>query len=207
MKKSNQNESRRNFIKTVLPVGTMACFGCPSILSASAVEDKEQELEFGDKIQTEFSISYEALYKSRYRYYIQRMEKFAEYMGREELIGMLKRAVDDINRDKKPNLEAISVKDFVSPILESEYFKYRLDLKVLELSDEVCQMKITNCLWAKTFRDMNAGDIGYANTCHGDFSGATAFNPKLRMERTKTLMEGHDCCNHRYIWNGEKSKI
>ena len=25
------------------------------------------------------------------------------------------------------------------------------------------------------------------------------FNPAFKMERTKTLMEGDDCCNHRYI--------
>ena len=62
---------------------------------------------------------------------------------------------------------------------------------------------------------MNAeSDIGYANTCYGDgesaklkskieeiqrknygdFSSATAYNPKLKLKRTKTLMEGHDCC-------------
>ena len=205
MKKSNQDESRRNFIKTVIPIGGMACIGCPSLLSASTVIGQEPDSNFSDKIQTEFSISYEAFYNSRYKYYIQRMEKFAEYLGRGELIDMLKRAVDDINKNIKPDLKAKSVKDFVSPILESDYFRFRLDLEVLELTDEVCQMKITNCLWAKTFREMNAGDIGYANTCHGDFSSATAFNPKLMMERTKTLMEGHDCCNHRYIWNNSNT--
>ena len=25
------------------------------------------------------------------------------------------------------------------------------------------------------------------------------FNPKMRMIRTKTLMQGDDCCNNRYI--------
>jgi hypothetical protein len=201
MKKVNQEESRRTFIKTVLPVGGMVCFGCPGVLSASNTLGQDQDLEYMDKIQTKLSISHEELFKSRYNYYILRMEKFAEYMGRDELITMLKKAVDDINMSSKPNLDLKSVKEFMNPILSSEIWNIRLDFQVLELSDEVCEMKITNCIWAKTFRDKNAGDIGYANTCHGDFSYVTAYNPKLKLERTKTLMEGHDCCNHRYSWN------
>jgi hypothetical protein len=61
------------------------------------------------------------------------------------------------------------------------------------------EIKITECLWAKTFRAANAADIGYATICYSDFAGAVAFNPKMRLVRTKTLMQGHDCCNHRWV--------
>ncbi len=74
--------------------------------------------------------------------------------------------------------------------------------EVIEKSDEVYEMKVTECLWAKTFRDKNAADIGYATVCHGDFTEATAYHPKLKLKRTKTLMQGHDCCNHRWTWEG-----
>lgn len=40
--------------------------------------------------------------------------------------------------------------------------------------------------------------IGYSAHCFSDFAGASAFNPKLKLVRTKTLMRGHDCCNHRW---------
>jgi len=29
---------------------------------------------------------------------------------------------------------------------------------------------------------------------------ARAFNPQFEMVRDKTLMQGHDCCSHRYLW-------
>ncbi|UCG88709.1 MAG: L-2-amino-thiazoline-4-carboxylic acid hydrolase [Gemmatimonadota bacterium] len=32
-----------------------------------------------------------------------------------------------------------------------------------------------------------------------DFTMCRGFNPNIRMERTKILMQGHDCCNHRWI--------
>jgi hypothetical protein len=35
--------------------------------------------------------------------------------------------------------------------------------------------------------------------CNMDFAWPRAFDPSFRMERTKTLMQGDDHCNHRYI--------
>lgn len=198
MEKSFQKEGRRNFIKTAISTAGIFCLGCPSLLSANAVFEKIQEQDFLKKIQTEYNTTHEVLFRSRYVHYIQRMERFAEYMGRDNLIAMLKRATDDNNLTHNPNPDAKSVEDYATPILENENFKFRVDCEVLELTDKVWELKFTNCLWAKTFREMNAGDIGYASVCHGDFSSATVFNQKLKLERTKTLMEGHDFCNHRY---------
>jgi len=49
--------------------------------------------------------------------------------------------------------------------------------EVIEESEKVYEMKVTECLWAKTFRDQNAADIGYATICHGDFTEARAYHP------------------------------
>jgi hypothetical protein len=59
-------------------------------------------------------------------------------------------------------------------------------------------MRVTKCIWARTFLDAGLGDVGYAHICHGDYAGVRGFNPALEMVRDKTLMQGHDCCNHRY---------
>ncbi len=202
MNKVQAKENRRDFLKTLVPASALLCFGCPSALSAESIFDEDQLEDFNQKIKTKIEISYKGLFARRFNGYIETMKKFAEYMGEDKLIEMLKRAKDDINLAKEPNTEAKSVKDFGDPIFESDYYNHCLDFEALEYSDHVLEIKVANCLWAKTFNNKNAGNIGYASVCHGDFSGAKAFNPKLRMERTKTLMQGHDCCNHRYIWEG-----
>ena len=51
-------------------------------------------------------------------------------------------------------------------------------------------------------REEDALDLGYACVCHADFGLPVGINPKLKLIRTKTLMQGHDCCNHRYVWEG-----
>lgn len=57
--------------------------------------------------------------------------------------------------------------------------------------------KFTRCMWAEIFRSLNAEDIGLW-ICEGDAPAATAFNPKIKLKRTKTLMEGHDYCDHNF---------
>lgn len=81
-------------------------------------------------------------------------------------------------------------------------FKHVLTFEVAETSDKVHALKVTECLWAKTFLEAKAGDLGYAAICSGDYAFAKAFNPRIEMVRDKTLMQGMDCCNHRYLLKG-----
>lgn len=55
--------------------------------------------------------------------------------------------------------------------------------------------RFTSCLWAEVFRELGAPDIGWW-WCEGDEPAVRAYHPQLRFKRTKTLMEGADCCDH-----------
>jgi len=58
----------------------------------------------------------------------------------------------------------------------------------------------TECLYAKIFRDLNAADLGYIMLCNTDFAWTSACHPKLRLKRTKTLMQGDECCDFNFYW-------
>jgi hypothetical protein len=91
------------------------------------------------------------------------------------------------------------------PILAAHYKNPRVQnwftMKIVEESDSAFEMKITECLWAKVFREAEAEEIGFRCICQADFAIAEAFNPKVELIRDKTLMQGHSCCNHRYVMN------
>jgi hypothetical protein len=53
-------------------------------------------------------------------------------------------------------------------------------------------------LWADVFRSLDAEDIGIW-ICDADGPVAAAFHPSIRFGRSKTLMEGHGCCDHVYF--------
>ena len=77
-----------------------------------------------------------------------------------------------------------------------------LAMEIIEDTDTVFEIRVTDCLAAEAYLPYKAGDIGYAAVCWGDYNWASDFNPKIKLIRDKTLMQGHDCCNHRYIWSG-----
>jgi len=72
--------------------------------------------------------------------------------------------------------------------------------EIVEDNDKAFEMRLTECLTEVVFREANAQDLGYACVCHADFGLPVGINPKLKLIRTKTLMQGHDCFNHRYVW-------
>ena len=73
---------------------------------------------------------------------------------------------------------------------------------IVEDTDTAFEMKVTECLTASTFLSLDAGYIGYAGVCWGDYAWAEGFNPKIKLIRDKTLMQGHAFCNHRYVMEG-----
>ena len=69
-------------------------------------------------------------------------------------------------------------------------------------TEKAFELKVTECIWASTFLEANMGEFGYAWICWGDYAWAKSFNPKIKLVRDKTLMQGNDYCNHKYIFEG-----
>ena len=78
--------------------------------------------------------------------------------------------------------------------------RHILTLEIVEDTPEVFEVRVTECLWAKTFRDLGAAEIGAMLICHRDYADCRGFNPRITMTRSKTLMQGDEFCNHRFVW-------
>ncbi len=73
-----------------------------------------------------------------------------------------------------------------------------LTIEVLENTDKVWAIKITECVWAKAFQDADAAHYGVAAVCAGDVPFARAVNPKIDLDLKGTIMEGKPACILRY---------
>ena len=69
----------------------------------------------------------------------------------------------------------------------------------IEQTDEGVQMECTACPWAMLYKNLGGAEWGYQLYCAADESLVESFNPTIGFKRTKTLMEGHDCCDHFYF--------
>ena len=153
-------------------------------------------------------MSFKEVYEFAYKEgFIPVMQNLADDLGKENFIEMLKRAgsksAAQYARNMAQNLPRNDLAAFTADLRKPTHFwKHVLTFDIVEDTDKAFEMKITECLWAKIFRDAKASDIGYAAICHPDYAMTQAFNPKIRTIRSKTLMQGHDYCNPRWVWEG-----
>ncbi|MFQ5980754.1 MAG: L-2-amino-thiazoline-4-carboxylic acid hydrolase [Candidatus Heimdallarchaeota archaeon] len=68
---------------------------------------------------------------------------------------------------------------------------------VTENADGV-QIHCTMCPIAEAFQSIGRQQEGLLFMCSEDPAIVEGFNPDIEFQRTKTLMNGDDCCNHRY---------
>ncbi len=199
--------SRRQFLLNVLPAGTLFCLGCSNLLALAQSKEKPQASPAKHKFLEDSGMSFEAVYKFAFQnYFIPLMESLGDVMGKDKFMEILKEASSQAGaKNMKRLVQDLPKRDLVvlaGFMKGNPLYKKVLTFDIVEESDKAIEVKITECLWAKTFRDAKASDIGYAAICHPDFAAASAFSPKIKMLRTKTLMQGHDCCNHRYVVKG-----
>jgi hypothetical protein len=197
---------RRQLLLEMLPAGAFACLLCRR--GQAAPQEKGAAPPGKNKFQAPCEMSYEELFQFAYGYdFIPAMKALGSEMGREKLVETLSRAYsaaavehvrERLKADPKNDL-ATWTADMRNPI---PLYKNTLTYKVVEDTPRTFEARITECLWAKTFREADAGDIGYACLCQTEFAALKLFNPKIKLTFTKTLMQGHDCCDPRYVMEG-----
>lgn len=65
-------------------------------------------------------------------------------------------------------------------------------------------LRVTRCPLADLARRTGLHDWLYHLACATDFHTAPAFSPRIVFSRTQTLVQGHDCCNHRYCYKDDQ---
>lgn len=201
----SEGTDRRQLFTKILPAGAFACLFCRHALAAAPDQATGAAPPAKKKFQEPCGMSYEELFGFAYAYdFIPAMKAMGAEMGREKLVELLKRvysavAVEHMRERLKGNPKNDLVTYTADLRNPDGLYKNALTFKLLEDTPTAVEARITECLWAKTFRDAAAADIGYACLCHTEFAVVPVFNPKMKFNFTKTLMQGDDCCNPRYV--------
>ena len=75
-----------------------------------------------------------------------------------------------------------------------------LRTETLHESDTEFDFNVTRCRYAEMYRDMGLGEIGHLLSCQRDGTFCEGYDPRLKMERTQTIMQGASHCDFRYRW-------
>lgn len=74
----------------------------------------------------------------------------------------------------------------------------RWEMEVLEQTSTRFFFNVTRCPYRDQYRELGLEDLGVGFSCCRDEPFARGFNPRLRLVRTRTLMEGAAHCDFRY---------
>lgn len=76
-----------------------------------------------------------------------------------------------------------------------------LEVEVRERSDKTFAFDVVRCRYAEMYREMGLGELGRLLSCQRDAAFCEGYDAKLKLERTRTLMEGADRCDFRYRYD------
>ncbi len=100
-------------------------------------------------------------------------------------------------------IEDKTVEAYCSWLNSTLHLTHKFEMTYDEEKEEA-QYDIRYCPWANYFREMGGEKYGMY-FCDADCPMAEAFDANLGFNRTKMLMSGDECCNHRYF-NKKKVK-
>jgi hypothetical protein len=159
------------------------------------------------KFQGKFETTYYEYFRDTYLEGVELAKELIDNLGREKAFEIIKKASD------KQAIETAKAITKMTPIKslgglvalmkkyhESRFFKSAQTIAIVKDSPEEFTYRITECIWAKTFNDLNAEDIGCAMVCRRDPIIAAALNKNLRLKRKGLIMQGDRYCDFSYTW-------
>jgi len=153
----------------------------------------------------------EGLLKYANETYVPILQTLANEVGREKFLDILRKAsVENITQlvsamtKDFPKRDLASFADMITSVLNSFPNNKMLTYEVVKKTEKVFEVRVTECLSAKLFREMKAEDIGISVFCYPwcDNPVSHAFNPKIKGSLPKNLMKGDDVCIARFVWEG-----
>jgi L-2-amino-thiazoline-4-carboxylic acid hydrolase len=200
----HSKSSRRELLLRVLPTCAI-CLGCPRLAGmAVAMPQKPTTALSGKKYAEKTDMTWEELFKFTYGYAIPMMKNLSNQVGKEKFLEMLKKATsEEAVREVEATYRNQPKRDLATLLADMKkpdsLFQHTLTYEFVKDTDKEADVRITECLWARTFRQANAGDLGYAMICHGDIAATKAYNPKIKLDRPKILMNGDEECRFHWV--------
>jgi hypothetical protein len=199
-------KNRRHFLTKIIQACGITCLGLKNVLTENSYA-KESILQEKHKFDAEYErkLTYAQFFNIQYGEFIQFAKALEHELGKEKLIEFLKKYTNEkaikIGKNQAKHSPDNSFKTYIHTF-RSESYKKLLTMEIVEDTEKAYELNVSECIWAKTFQNANAGEIGYNTVCFGDYKWAESFNSKIKLLRDKTLMQGDNCCNHRYIFTG-----
>jgi len=184
------------------------CCGGAGFLTGFGVEGKNHAFQEKHMFDRDFpmKLTWRQYVNGQNMIFIEFAKLVQNKIGKQETIELIKKMATEFNlergRKQAQNSKDLSLKSYTRMFANPKDWEGLLKMEVVKDTETAFELKITECIQAAVYIDADVAEIGYASVCWGDYAWAQGFNPKIKLVRDKTLMQGHPCCNHKYVWTG-----
>ena len=74
-----------------------------------------------------------------------------------------------------------------------------MDYEVLKQDPDAFEVNVTECRYAKFYKEIGAPELEFLVTCSADLSMTEGFGTGVQLTRTQTIMQGASHCDFRYV--------
>lgn len=128
-------------------------------------------------------------------------EEMVAALGEEQATAILTRAIVKLARQTGAAMAREAPEPSIAhfaALLERWKLDDALQIEVLREDAEHFDFNVTRCRYADSYRDMGLGKLGAVLSCNRDGAFCEGYDPKMKLERTQTIMAGATHCNFRY---------
>ncbi len=90
-----------------------------------------------------------------------------------------------------------SFKELIRMVSEVWAEEGALEFSVLEETSQTLRFDVTRCQYAELYERLGVKEFGDCLSCNRDASLIRAFNPRMQLSRTQTIMQGASSCDFR----------
>ena len=130
-----------------------------------------------------------------------RIKAVAQRVGRDEALAILQEANEHEAYQRGKSLAEEIERNGIEALVDDVAgwgLGGILEMDVLEQTPTTYFFNVTRCPYFEKYKELGLEEFGVGFSCCRDEPFARGFNPQLRLERTKTIMEGSDYCDFRY---------
>ena len=131
-------------------------------------------------------------------------EEMAASIGAGQAKAILTRAIVKLAKSAAAEMarespEGPSLAHFIS--LQPRWTKGgALEIEVVRADARNYDFNVTRCRYAEMYRGMGLAELGAVLSCNRDGAFCEGYDPKLKLERTQTIMQGASHCNFHYTY-------
>ena len=78
-----------------------------------------------------------------------------------------------------------------------------LEVEVHEETESRVRYDVVRCRYAEMYREMGLAEIGHLLSCGRDGTFCTGYDPRIRLTRTRTIMQGASRCDFDYRFEAD----